>query len=207
MPHWSGALCSLNYERLLEKSLLHAGLKPFVGPLPDDDEAAIELCLPHGCCHLFCDGPMANPQVVSFNGRIAYPDSQVVVIADPQQHYARIHGNAFPPVMSYFEPAKTSPAGRTFIAGQRARWQELSAHADTLVIVGVRVRPHDAHIWQPVAACPGQVIYCSGPQGAIEYAAWANAARAGNVDLVCDGFFREEFERLCEEVGLCATRS
>ena len=44
MPHWSGALCSLNYERLLEKSLLHAGLKPVVGPLPDNEDAAIECC-------------------------------------------------------------------------------------------------------------------------------------------------------------------
>ena len=75
------------------------------------------------------------------------------------------------------------------------------------VIVGVRVRPHDGHIWQPVAACSGRVIYCSGPEGAIEYATWAKEARVGNTDLVCDGFFREEFERLCEEVGLCATRN
>lgn len=206
-PNWSGALCSLNYERLLEISLLHAGLQPIIGPMLVDHSSSIELCLPHGCCHLFCDGVKADPRLVSFHGRMAYPDGQVIAIGDPAQHAARVRGDAFPPVMSYFEPGKTSPAGRTFIARQRERWQALATNARTVVIVGVRVRPNDAHIWEAIAASQARVVYSGGRQGGAEYAAWANSARDGKADRVCEGFFKEEFTRLCEEAGLCPIRS
>lgn len=51
---WSGTVCSLNYDRLLELSLLQTGIQPFVGD-PPPGGGGVELCIPHGCCHIFCD--------------------------------------------------------------------------------------------------------------------------------------------------------
>jgi hypothetical protein len=198
---WSGAACTLNYERLLERSLALVGVRPFIGQ-PPPGRPGFELCLPHGCCHLFCDGARGTAGAVSLNGFAVQMNGPVSVIEDPQRHRARVIGDAFPPVMSYFEPAKRTTAGHSFIERQRTRWRELTANAKTIVIVGVRVRPHDDHVWSPIASSSAQVVYCGGPTGAPEYYAWASAERPGQTDRILEGHFREEFPTICSEAGL-----
>ncbi|MBI1986755.1 MAG: hypothetical protein HYS70_00180 [Nitrospinae bacterium] len=198
---WSGAGCTLNYERLLEVSLLASGIRTFVGERAPG-LSGVELCLPHGCCHLFCDAVQGTAAGVSFHGFGVQTDGPVTVIADPQKHRARILGDAFPPVMSYFEPAKQTTAGRSFIEGQRNRWAALATSAKTIVVVGVRVRPHDNHIWKPLSSTSARIVYCGGPSGSPEYLSWASAARAGRADRVLNGYFRDEFATICAEAGL-----
>lgn len=199
--NWIGALCTLNYERLLELSMLGAGLQPYIGNIPAG-RSGVELCLPHGCSHIFCDAARGMASSVVFNGFAVQTDGPVTVISDPRAHRARVLQDAFPPVMSYFEPAKRTTAGRSFIEGQRARWRDLAANAETIVVVGVRVRPHDDHIWAPIAATNARVVYCGGPAGAPEYSTWAAETRANRGDVVLPGYFREEFGRICREAGV-----
>ncbi len=47
---WDGAFTTLNYERLLEKSMLTNNIALCVGP---STNSQIEICFPHGCCHFF----------------------------------------------------------------------------------------------------------------------------------------------------------
>jgi len=117
---WSGAACTLNYERLLELSLLGAGVQPYCGE-PTPGRPGLELCLPHGCCHIFCEAAKGDAGAVSFNAFAVQTDGPVIVVQDPRQHRARIVQDAFPPVMSYFEPKKRTTAGHSFIERQRAR--------------------------------------------------------------------------------------
>ncbi len=198
---WSGAACTLNYERLLELSLIAAGVHPFVGQ-PPAVLPNMELCLPHGCCHIFCDAVRGTAHGVSFNGFGVQTNGPVTVIGNPLQHRDRVLHDAFPPVMSYFEPSKRTTAGRSFIDRQRARWRELATNATTLVIVGVRIRPHDNHVWAPIASAAARIVYCGGSSGASEYRAWAAIARAGRADRILGGYFRDEFPEICAEAGL-----
>lgn len=193
---WSGAACTLNYERLLEISLSSMEIRPFVGAAPPGG-SVLELCLPHGCCHLFCDAVRGSAGAVSFDAFGVQTNGPISVIVDPQQHRARVLGDAFPPVMSYFEPSKRTTSGRSFIESQRARWGELAAGANSIVIVGVRVRPCDIHIWSPIANCNARVVYCGGPDGASEYSSWASAARPRRSDQILNGYFRDEFTTIC----------
>jgi hypothetical protein len=173
---WSSiSMCSLNYERLLELSLSAAGIRPTVGG-PSNQASQIELCLPHGCCHLFCDGVRATG-MVSFTGAQVQTNSPITIVSDPAQHRARIEQDAMPPVMSYFEPSKRTTSGASFIEAQRARWGKLAGAATTLVIVGVKIRDHDHHIWDPVATTNARVIYCAGPTAALEYEQWVRRTR------------------------------
>ena len=198
---WSVAVCSLNYERLLELSLSGAGIRPAVGG-PSNQASQVELCLPHGCCHLFCDSVRAVSGMVSFAGGMVQTNGPIIVIGDPAQHRARIEQDAMPPVMSYFETAKRTTSGASFIDGQRARWHELAACATVLVIVGVRVREHDNHIWDPISASGARVVYCAGATAALEYEAWAGVNRPGRDDVVLRGYFADEFGTLCAHAGL-----
>ncbi len=110
--------------------------------------------------------------------------------------------DAFPPVMSYFEPAKRTTAGASFITGQRNRWAALASSASKIVVIGVRVRRHDDHIWGPIASSPAQVVYCGGPSDVTEYRAWAYARQSRTDDAVLSSYFRGDFDRICQEANL-----
>jgi hypothetical protein len=42
------------------------------------------------------------------------------------------------------------------------RVPRFAASAEAIIIVGVRVREHDVHVWHPIASSPAAVTYCSG---------------------------------------------
>lgn len=195
---WRGAIVTLNYERLLELSLLSTGLRPRVGNAPGGP-SELELCLPHGCCHLFCRHVRTSGKVL-FRGNMS-TGGRVEVIADRAAFDSRIRGDAFPPVMSYFEPSKSTTSGADFIHRQRARFAELVSAAERIVIVGLRPQPRDRHIWLPFAQTSAELIYCGGRRGASEFAAWARSVERTH-DRTAPGHFAKAFEELCCEAGL-----
>jgi hypothetical protein len=200
---WPGALISLNYERLLELSLATERVRPFIGS-PPDSGPAVEVCLPHGCCHIFCESVRGPAGGISFTGVGVSTRGPVKVVADPQEYSKRIRGDAFPPVMSYFDPAKLTISGVNFIEEQRARYDAIVKGARVIGIVGVRVRPNDKHLWGPLGTTTAEVVYCSGKAAGREFSDWACANREDKVSDVLYTYFNEGFEKLCARVGLRA---
>ena len=196
---WRGVLCTLNYERLLDISLSHAGVRPIVGS-PTQKPNEVEVCFPHGCSHIFCDGVQASGGV-SFSLGVQ-TDGAIRIISDHVEHRRRILSDAFPPVMSYFEPQKRTTSGRSFIEAQRSRMSSAASDAEKIIIVGVRVREHDTHIWNAIAESPATVVYCSGEAAGEEFSAWSSQKRKGKTDYVVEGYFADAFESLCEEMRL-----
>lgn len=198
---WPGALISLNYERLLELSLGAEGVRAFIGSRPDSGPT-VELCLPHGCCHIFCESVRGPASAISFTGVGVSTRGRVEVVADPEEYSKRIRGDAFPPVMSYVDPAKLTTSGVNFIEEQRAWYDAIVKCARVIGIVGVRVRPNDKHLWGPLAATTAEVVYCSGKAAGREFSDWACASRGDKVSDVLYSHFDEGFEELCARVGL-----
>lgn len=196
---WDGVLATLNYERLLELSVRTVGLNVVVGgPKPD----FVELCLPHGCCHLFTQVRVVGN--IKSGVDILYDSPGIRAIEDPVEHARELRENNVPPVMSYIEPDKRNKSGVSFIKSQRTCFGALATSASLIAIIGLSAsaRPRDAHIWEPLARTPARIIYCGGPCGAKEYTSWASESRAGRQDLVLEGYFREEFDAICRQVGL-----
>ncbi len=198
---WVGAVCTLNYERLIELCFGHVGLRPVLGQ-NSEPGTTIELCMPHGCCHLFCDSARGAAGAVSFAGMNVTTDGPVRVIADAREFQRRIQEDAFPPVMSYFEPQKRTTAGASFIRSQRERWRQLAGNAETIAIVGVRIRPRDAHIWKPLEATTAKIVYCGGRSAAVEYRTWADDKRSHNRDVVLNGYFADALDDIFEQLGI-----
>lgn len=115
---WDGALATFNYERLLEISLIAAGVQPFIGGVPNHNKP-IELCIPHGACHIFCQAVRGSAQGIFFSGPNITTNGPIEVIADQQVFQNRIISDAFPPVINYFEPSKRTTSGANFIEAQR----------------------------------------------------------------------------------------
>lgn len=194
---WNGAIATLNYERMLELCLGHVGLQPVVGS-PTNAGSTVELLMPHGCCHIFCDTARGVAGAVSFSGMNVQTSGEVRVIGDPNEFRQRIEGDAFPPVMSYFEPRKRTTSGASFIDTQRRRWEELAAGADQIVMVGIRVRPDDEHVWDPISESDASLVYCGGEEGADEFQEWS-----GGRDVVAlRRYFDDEFEEIMNRLGV-----
>lgn len=198
---WSGTLVTLNYERLLQLSLEAEGLQVgYHGQNGAGD--CIDICVPHGICHLFCDGVEGVAGEVEFAGAEVATGGDPNVVDNPGEFARRIQEDAFPPVMSYFDPAKETTSGVNIILGHRRRFEELVANAGRVVIIGVAVRPEDSHLWQPLAESPADLHFCAGASAAPDFEMWAEANRPGRSSGAYPGYFSESFEELCTAVGL-----
>jgi hypothetical protein len=193
---------TLNYERLLELALFKSGFLPVCGLNPSPESKEIELCFPHGCCHFWVDeikGPLGSFTFPMSDGIVNGP---VKVYGNPHDFFRQIKENPLLPVMSFFEPNKTTPVGNDFIDQQRGRCKELIESAGLIVIIGVRVREYDAHLWDPLKKASGKLIYCSGSQGGNEFDQWRKKNRPhGNHDEVLRGRFQESLEEISEKVS------
>ena len=198
---WRGTVVTLNYERLIELSMCREGLQPVVTGTSGVANA-LELVFPHGCCHLFCEGGRGIAGQVRMLGMNVQTNGPVVPLCDATAFWSRLRNEAFPPVMSYFEPAKRTTAGASFIDWQRQRYAELVRSAETVAIIGIRVRPADKHIWEPLSSATGKLVYCGGPSGAAEFEDWraGNPSRAG--DVIIPAYFSDGLPAICAELGL-----
>ena len=205
---WKGACATLNYERLLPLSVVSAGLQPvadglqLVVTMTPVGGRPLEICLPHGCCHIFCESVRGSADAVSFSATAVTTSGPVVAVSDPARYHERISTDAFPPVMSYVEPRRTTTSGTSFIENQRQRWGELARTASKIAVVGVRVRTRDEHIWKPLADTSAELIYCGGPSAAVEFEQWHQSSRPHSTLRVMRGHFAEEFDGLCRELDL-----
>jgi len=198
---WDGAFVSLNYERLFELCLGHSGIRPVVGREAEGNNE-VELILPHGCCHIFCDAVRGSSSGVSFSGVDVSTDGSVSVVSDTTQFNSRIQNDAFPPVMSYFEPSKRTSSGVGFVAGQRKRWGELVHSASRLAVIGVGVRSGDTHIWRPIQRSDCRIMYCGGPDGGQDFRSWAEENGRISSSSILEGYFRDEFEAIYNEIDI-----
>lgn len=192
---WDGAIVTLNYERLLEQSLCHVEMRPICGSIPEKPED-IELCFPHGCCHIFCDSVQGSSKGVSFGIGVSTA-GKISIIANPQDFFARIQKDAFPPVMSYFEPLKRTATGTNFIESQQSRFQALVDGAENIAIIGIQVRPHDKHIWNPLSKTNAKIIYCSGQAGGEVFDDWTTKERNKKNDIILYKYFADAFDEIC----------
>lgn len=200
---WTGTISTLNYERMLLMGLGAAGLSIIC----DTDQLKwpqIEVIFPHGCCHLFCESVRGAAGAVSFGGMNIATNGPVVAIDRSIEFWQRIRLDAFPPVMSYFEPNKYTTAGASFIWSQRNRLSQAIRAADAIAIVGVNVREEDTYLWDCLAETPAKIFYCSGKQAAFSFREWQNRRRekAKRNDFVSETYWKESFDDICDHLSI-----
>ena len=194
--NWNGVFATLNYERLLEKSMLANNIEVSVGP-PTNSQ--IEICFPHGCCHFFCS--VSGSGNVQFSGNIQ-TGGRVEPIDDLSQFNQRIQNDPFPPVMSYFIPSKFTTSCANFVINQRSRLENLILNSKTIALIGIQVRTHDKHIWNPLSKSKAKIIYCSGSSGKI-FKKWSkNNRKNWKHDIVLNSYWDANFETICKHVGM-----
>lgn len=199
--------CNLNYDLLLERCLLGARLQPVCARQAASDRGEVEICLPHGCCHLWIDGFRGSPGGVRFDPSLDVINGPVCAYGTLTNFQDQIRNNLLSPVMSCFDTNKTTPNAKQFIQNQRDRFAELIDAADLVVIIGVRVRDHDKHLWEPLSKATGKLLYCAGKKGAEEFEGWRKSHRSHTNDIVLPGYFDYHFKDIIFAVKEAATPS
>jgi len=197
---WAGSVATLNYERLLQFAMIRAGLNIVCGPNLTPNST--EICFPHGCCNLFCESVRGAAGMVAMDPFSVSTRGPIIALDEPRSFWHRLRTDAFPPVMSYFEPAKMTTSGANFIEQQRGRLQDLIVGADYIAIIGVTVREQDNHIWDSLAATKARIYYCSGVASQPQYFDWQKRKRPNSGDIVSDKYWKEDFEAVCDHMQL-----
>jgi hypothetical protein len=122
------------------------------------------------------------------------------IIRDANAFNTRITTDAFPPIMSYFVPEKATTSGRDIIDDQRLQFTTALLNATTVAVVGIKVREHDAHIWDHLAKTPGSILYCSGS----DRTSFKNWSQKNNRSIdIAGNYFSDSFDQICTHVGIC----
>ena len=191
------AISTLNYERLLEISFIYAGFNLTIGQAKSNE---IEFNLPHGCCHLFCESVRGDAGAVSLAGLNVEINGEIKIISNPNEFNHRINNDAIPPVMSYYEPQKRATTGQEFLNEQRNRLNNLISNAERIIIVGVKIRDHDTHIWEVIKNANGRFVYCSGKNEKNTYDLWVNNHRLQKENVFINGTWSEKFDEVFNEL-------
>ena len=200
---WRGTISTLNYERMLLMGLNYAN-HSVACDSHQPNRHQVEVIFPHGCCHFFCESTRGAAGAVSFSGMNVVTNGPVIAIDQSLEFWRRIKLDAFPPVMSYFEPNKYTTSGASFIRNQRFRLSQIIGTAETIAIIGVNVREEDSYIWDSLATSPARIFYCSGKQGASSFREWKNRRRNEKAqnDLVVETYWKENFDAICAHLSI-----
>ena len=149
---------SLNYETLLEQSLLRVGHSVIYQGDGAGAESPITVLKPHGSCNLVVD-PRSN----AFHGNTfqnvgAYIAGAPLKCVDLDEVAASAESGV-PSAMSLYAPGKPDLVCPEAVAAMRSEWQDMAASSDLLISIGARPNPADQHIWQPILTSSATVAF------------------------------------------------
>lgn len=213
---WKGAIVNINYERLLEESLLMKRVFPVIEGVQFLDldfttlptHQMLEVCYPHGACHLFLG---INP----FQGEGGVIAKQGVKgggfnhLLSPE-HIKKVCDERYIPIICRYEVDKPATMAIEPINIQQMRYKELVGVAKFIAIVGMQCNyKGDPHIWEPLRQTTATLAYFEPSELSISvFQEWASACGKKEEEdyLIIQGTFSEKFNELCESLGLTSSQ-
>lgn len=168
---WTGAAITLNYERLLEESLMRNNIFTVVNgvtyyddelPLLTDDQL-FEICYPHGACQFFLG---QNWFKLEGDGNIVFGKTAEALQKAGVNHILKSENipracdmNQIPMICRY-QPSKRPTIKNYFIDTQQDRCSELIVSSKHITIIGVFCsHATDMHLWEPLGRTKAFITY------------------------------------------------
>jgi hypothetical protein len=152
------AFASLNYECLLELSIASTGRSiNYFNLNHGSANTGVAVWKLHGSCN-FLPGPEVQAtRGVSF-GAGAFFNTSVRAV-DPGEVTAYCIGDtALYPAMAHFAPGKTVQIAQPVIQGLQEFYADAAQTVTSIAVIGVRPNIDDHHVWDPLAATPGEML-------------------------------------------------
>jgi hypothetical protein len=186
---------SLNYENILEfEFVMRRGVQLTADFPPRDGWAAVAKL--HGSCNYVPDG-IEMSREAEFTSEVDFPMMKVLSNQGETREWMFSPTNGLPPAMCLYMKGKPIQVGREVIEAIRKQWSAVVADATTVVIVGVRPNPEDAHIWDAIAKTPASVCYV-GDQTI--FSEWAEDYRDGRPTWLLGERFDDALENIIAEL-------
>lgn len=168
-------LATLNYDVLIELAINLVGFGVNYGMLKSDK--AVQVLKLHGSCNFLPELYGSTFRNVTFvgglDGALGGADVRAVTPGEAKEFCAREDSVA--PVLALYAAGKPVLYCPEFVREQQRTWREEVRRAARIYLVGVRVNPADAHIWDPLAEGRTPLYYVDPRPG--EFLAWAKVCR------------------------------
>lgn len=180
---------SLNYDILLELSLVQRGYLPAYSPSALLAKNQIRVIKVHGSCN-FLPGTNVRFENVNFvlppdfEGQLMNSDDRYTLNPTEILEFCREQNSISPELALYHKSKRMLFVGPVARAQKPAFFQHV-AEARNIVIIGVRLHEPDTHIWEPIAASPARIYYV-GPD-ATDIRAWGTR-NGKTVEHLSNGF-------------------
>jgi hypothetical protein len=186
---------SLNYECVLEYSLLEAGVRVEYFPenLVPDMVPVFKL---HGSCNMFAHGIQAGQGVLYGTGVTWEGGAQAFFDSNRVAEHCLVE-TGLAPMMSLYMQGKPLNVSPSVIKQVQKAWADGVSTAKAVFVVGVRPLPTDDHVWAPLAETPAS-LYFVGDTGA--FSEWVAAARDGRPSFQLGTRFNESYFDLLDRV-------
>ena len=164
---------SLNYDCLFEIAASAAGrtLNYFSdAPASESDVLIWKL---HGSCNFLPEGGVTATRGVSFGAGAKFGTG--IRPVDPSEVAAYCRGDtALYPVMAAYARGKPVQIASSIIESIQQRWAIAIRSASSVIIIGVRPHPADAHIWGPLSETEANLFFVGNGRA---FAGWQSKHR------------------------------
>jgi hypothetical protein len=181
---------SLNYENILEVELTRRSVVLTTSFPTRDGYAAVHKL--HGSCNYVPDG-IEMSREVEFTSAVDFPMMKVLSTQAETRQWMPSPTNGLPPAMCLYMKDKPIQVGREVIKAIREQWRAVVADATTVVIVGVRPNPEDAHVWDAIASTSATVCYVG---DASTFTEWSSKYRGERPTEVLGDRFQSALESI-----------
>lgn len=194
LRHKLPRLCfsSLNYDLLFDRIVNGVGLDAIYDGPPGRNMAAI--LKPHGAANLLPDLGFNEMHNVSMVGGEVYFEGLQINVADSARAIAAWcddgRNEVLAPVMSVYAAGKRTPYNGGWTLNQRRMWGNIVRDARRVVVIGVKLVEADTHLWVPLAANQGAVMYINpSADDQDSFRDWSRRERHhAPLEIVSDGF-------------------
>lgn len=175
----AAVLATLNYDVLIELAVHQTGMGVEYGAVTRERDNMPVLKL-HGSCNFLPD--VGTNQFINCRAEGGgdptnawmEPPAVRAVSAAEVRHFCRTE-DSLAPVMACYAHGKPTPFAPTFVRGQQEKWRAALKSASSVYVIGVRVVPDDAHVWEPLRATKAAIGYVGPEDGPFhEWAAGAS---------------------------------
>ncbi len=181
-----------NYDLLIEYSIWKLGymVAYHALPVPKSNFSVLKI---HGSCNFLPNTQGVKFTNASFNKCGVYVNAPV----KPAQPHEVIkfcqQEDSLAPAIAMYAVGKKVKFSESFVLKQQQNWQQSVSKAKKVFVVGLRVNPEDAHIWQTLASSEAQLLYVGFEKEDFEN--WKRENRRKNAHWIAETF-EEAFPKI-----------
>lgn len=181
--------CSLNYDMLLECAASRLTVRVSYDP-KEWARDCLKVLKIHGSINFWPDlggAKLSNIRFISCGVDI---DATVRPLTLSESRERSRQENSVAPSMSHYAPGKRVTVCPGFVREQQHHWNEAVRGASQIFIMGVRVLPHDGHIWDLLLGASAEIVYFGLANDYPEFRQWKKHRRSGDTHFIEADFAR-----------------